>query len=64
MARRPGAAAYESANFPGDESPDWTPASGIRSLAPDMLNRAVGGAFGFATDIGGYLDFLVPPAGK
>ena len=61
---RPGAAAHESGNFPGDETPDWTPASGIRSIAPDMLNRAVGGAFGFSTNIGGYLDFLTDPADR
>jgi len=27
-----------------------------------MLNRAVGGAFGYTTDIGGYLDRFNPPA--
>lgn len=52
----PGNAAYENGNFPGDESTDWTRASGIASLAPDMLNRSVGGAYGFTTDIGGYFD--------
>jgi len=56
----PGTAAYENANFPGDETTDWGAASGLQSLAPDMLNRAVGGAFGFATDIGGYLDVTAP----
>ena len=55
---RPGSAAYEMANFPGDETVDWGAASGLRSQGPDMLNRAVGGAFGFTTDIGGYADFL------
>ena len=55
----PGAAAYENANFPGDETTDWTHASGLGSLATDMLNRAVGGAYGYTTDIGGYWDF--PP---
>ena len=48
-------------NFPGDETADWGAASGLRSLAPDMLNRAVGGAFGYTTDIGGYADFLTGP---
>jgi alpha-D-xyloside xylohydrolase len=55
----PGAAAFESANFPGDETTDWTRSSGIASLATDMLNRAIGGAYGYTTDIGGYWDF--PP---
>lgn len=55
---RPGSAAYEMSNFPGDETTEWGAGSGLRSLAPDMLNRAVGGAFGFSTDIGGYIDFL------
>lgn len=53
-----GSARYEVANFPGDESTDWGPASGLASLAPDMLNRAIGGAYGFSTDIGGYEDHL------
>ncbi|MDQ6834754.1 MAG: hypothetical protein M3016_01055 [Actinomycetota bacterium] len=52
----PGNAAYENANFPGDETTDWTRASGLASQTPDMLNRAIGGAFGFSSDIGGYLD--------
>ncbi len=52
----PGAARFENANFPGDETTDWSRASGIASLTPDMLNRSVGGAFGFTTDIGGYFD--------
>jgi alpha-glucosidase (family GH31 glycosyl hydrolase) len=58
---RPGSAAYEMANFPGDETVDWSAGSGLRSLAPDMLNRAVGGAFGYTADIGGYADFLTGP---
>ncbi len=56
----PGTAAYENANFPGDETTDWGRASGLASLAPDMLNRAVGGAYGFGTDIGGYYDVSTP----
>ena len=55
---RPGSAAYEMGNFPGDETADWSAGSGLRSLGPDMLNRAVGGAFGYTTDIGGYVDLL------
>jgi sulfoquinovosidase len=61
----PGGAAYENANFPGDETTDWTRAAGIASLAPDMLNRSVGGAYGFSTDIGGYYDIgPYPPTSK
>ena len=56
-----GSARHEMGTFPGDETSDWTASSGIASLAPDMLNRAVGGAFGYTTDIGGYLDRLNPP---
>jgi alpha-glucosidase (family GH31 glycosyl hydrolase) len=58
---RKGSAADEMGNFPGDETVDWSAGSGLRSLAPDMLNRAVGGAFGFTTDIGGYADLLTGP---
>jgi sulfoquinovosidase len=61
---RPGSAAYESANFPGDETTDWTHSSGLASQTPDMLNRAIGGAYGFGTDIGGYFDLTTPPTTK
>lgn len=61
---RPGSAAYESANFPGDETTDWTPSSGLASSTPDMLNRAIGGAYGYGTDIGGYFDLTTPPTTK
>ncbi|HUO70486.1 MAG TPA: TIM-barrel domain-containing protein, partial [Solirubrobacteraceae bacterium] len=60
----PGSAAYEGANLPGDEATNWTQASGLQSLAPDMLSRAIGGAFGFTTDIGGYYDITTPPTTK
>ncbi len=60
----PGTTAYESANFPGDETTDWSRTSGIASLTTDMLSRAVGGAYGYATDIGGYLDYTSPPTTK
>lgn len=56
----PGTAAYEGGNFPGDETTDWDRASGLASLTTDMLNRAVGGAYGYATDIGGYWDYTAP----
>ncbi len=54
----PGSAAYENGNFAGDETTDWTRSSGIASVIPDMLNRAVGGAYGYTTDIGGYFDLF------
>ena len=52
----PGSPASEMSNFPGDETTDWSRSSGLASLATDMLNRAVGGAYGFNTDVGGYFD--------
>ena len=51
-----GSARFEPGNFPGDETTDWTRSSGLASQTTDMLNRAVGGAYGFTTDIGGYFD--------
>ena len=54
---RPGSAAYENATFPGDELANFETTAGLPSLVPDMLNRAVGGAWGFTTDIAGYADF-------
>jgi len=60
----PGTAAYENANFPGDETTDWDRSSGLASLTTDMLSRAVGGAYGYATDIGGYFDYSTPPTTK
>jgi alpha-glucosidase len=56
----PGSAAYENGNFAGDETTDWTRSSGIGSVIPDMLNRAIGGAWGYSTDIGGYFDLYTP----
>jgi alpha-glucosidase len=52
----PGSAAYEGGNFPGDETTDWTRSAGLASQTTDMLNRAIGGAYGYTTDIGGYFD--------
>lgn len=60
----PGTARFEYANFPGDETTEWGHATGLRSLATDMLNRAVGGAYGYGTDIGGYLDYTTPKTTK
>ena len=58
---RAGSAAFESATFPGDEAVDWSAENGLPSIVPDMLNRAVGGAYGFSTDIGGYADWTGIP---
>lgn len=58
---RPGSAASESASWGGDNTTDWSRASGIGSVVPDMLNRGLGGAYGYATDIGGYFDLFSPP---
>ena len=55
---------YENFDFPGDETTDWDAASGLASLAPDMLNRSIGGAYGYGTDIGGYLDVYGRIEGK
>ena len=54
---RPGSAAYEMGVFPGDETNDLDDDTGLPSIVPDMLNRAIGGAWGFTTDIGGYADY-------
>lgn len=56
----PGSAAYTGGNFPGDEETSWSASSGLASLAPDMLNRALLGDYGYGTDIGGYLDVFTP----
>ena len=53
---RPGSAGDEYGNFPGDQTSDWQRSSGLPASATDMLNRQVGGLFGFTTDIGGYFD--------
>lgn len=60
----PGSTAYESGNFPGDETTDFSHASGLASLTSDMLGRAVDGAYGYGTDIGGYFDLTTPPSTK
>ncbi len=57
----PGTPAYESFNFPGDETTDWSQSSGLASLTRDMLNRGLGGAYGYSADIGGYYDPEVGP---
>ncbi len=55
-----GVAGASSGVFPGDESTDWSPASGIGSVVPAMLNLALTGSGAFTTDVGGYLDLLAP----
>ena len=60
----PGSAAYEGGNVPGDEATYWGQGSGLRSVSEDMLNRAVGGAFGYTTDIGGYYNYTTPSTTK
>lgn len=59
---RQGSSAQESANFPGDETSDWSRASGLASLTTDMLSRSATGSYGFNTDIGGYFDYHVGAA--
>jgi sulfoquinovosidase len=61
---RPGAAAYESANFPGDNQTDFAHSNGLASAISDMLSRGVGGAYGYSTDIGGYLDEITGATSK
>jgi alpha-glucosidase len=53
---RPGSAAYESANWCGDYESSWSRSTGLAALTSDMLNRAVGGAYGFHCDTGGIMD--------
>jgi alpha-D-xyloside xylohydrolase len=60
----PGSTRYEMANFPGDETTDWSRSAGLASLTTDMLNRAIGGAYGFTTDIGGFFDIPYGATGK
>ncbi len=60
----PGSAAFEGGNFPGDETTDFSHASGLASLTSDMLGRAVDGAYGYGTDIGGYFDLTTPVTTK
>lgn len=61
---RPGSAAYESANWCGDYESNWTRTTGIAALTTDMLNRAIGGAYGFHCDTGGYMDLLSGPPSR
>lgn len=60
----PGSARWEIANFPGDETTDWSRSAGLASLTTDMLNRAIGGAYGYTTDIGGFFDIPYGPTDR
>lgn len=59
-----GSAQHEHAAFAGDGNTDFSRSSGLASQAPDMLNRGIGGQYGFTTDIGGYFDFVTPETTK
>ncbi|MEW6777665.1 MAG: TIM-barrel domain-containing protein, partial [Bdellovibrionota bacterium] len=61
---RPGAAAFEFSNFSGDFSQDWDGLTGLAAHIPDMLNRGIGGAYGYNLDIGGYFDAVTPQPTK
>lgn len=61
---RPGSAAYESANWCGDYESNWSRTTGIAALTTDMLNRAVGGAYGFHCDTGGIMDLRSGSVGR
>lgn len=61
---RPGSMAYESANWCGDYEQDWNRTTGLAALTTDMLNRAVGGAYGFHCDTGGIMDLRTGPLTK
>ena len=54
---RPGSAAYEMGNFPGDETADWSAGSGLRSLGR-TCSTGPWAAPWYTTDIGGYVDLL------
>ena len=53
---RPGSAAYEGASWSGDNTADYSRASGLGAMTPDMLNRGLTGSYGFVGEIGGYID--------
>ena len=59
---RPGSAAFESASWSGDNTTDWSRASGLAAVIPDLLNRSIGGAYGFVTEIGGFIDVAGRPS--
>ena len=55
-----GTSASTGGVFPGDETTDWSLASGLPSVVPALLNHALGGSSTFTTDVGGYLDLTAP----
>ena len=60
----PGTTAFTSGVFPGDETTDWDPGSGLPSVIPAMLNLSLSGGYTFTTDVGGYLDLYTPPTSR
>lgn len=60
VGRVPGVTSATPGVFPGDETTDYSPASGLASVVPAMLNAALGGVFTFTSDVGGYLDLYTP----
>jgi alpha-glucosidase (family GH31 glycosyl hydrolase) len=58
-----GSAAFEGGNFPGDYSSDFGRANGLGAATTDMLNRGIGGAYGYANHVAGYFDYANPGFG-
>lgn len=56
-----GSVASTGGVFPGDETTDWGPGSGLPSEIPSMVNLAVSGVTAFTPDIAGYIDVMGNP---
>ena len=56
-----GSVASTGGVFPGDETTDWGPGSGLPSEIPAMVNLAVSGITAFTPDIAGYIDVMGNP---
>lgn len=61
---RPGSAAYEHAQFLGDNWQTWDSVTGLPAVIPDVLNRGLGGSYNLTTDIAGYIDWAGKSADK
>ncbi|MDX1695201.1 MAG: glycoside hydrolase family 31 protein [Ketobacteraceae bacterium] len=61
---RPGSAAYEHAQFLGDNWQTWDSVTGLPAVIPDVLNRGLGGSHNLTTDIAGYIDWAGKSADK
>lgn len=61
---RPGSAAYEHAQFLGDNWQTWDSVTGLPAVIPDVLNRGLGGSYNLTTDIAGYIDWADKSADK